>query len=1083
MRGAEASVAEGTAAARATPPGVDEDDVVALTPGWGQRTPEPAAAPGGPGPSSFDPWATPEQENEPPGRTAPRTAGTGAALGVTPPRERPVLPPLTPPRSGTTPAAGRPGSLTPLSPFDPNRVAMEQVLTPRRLGPLTPPQQQGTPPPASPALPLGGQGKLFGRAPSGQSLLTTSTETRGVSTAVAASHLGSHCASSGVGQIKSTTTLHQGSLRGAAGDGPMFLNQYAIIKMLGTGAQGNVQLCLDLLSGELKAMKMVAKTDPRARGPRFGKAVDRAEMLRREANLIKDLDHPNIVTVFEIIDDAASPCVLVAMEFVEGGTVQEKNAEGQAHCFAEGTCVAYAAQLVDGLAYLHENGVVHGDIKPDNILLSANGEVKLSDFGSATVFHDGDDSITSPKGTPSFLAPEAILEDRYSGVAADVWALGATLFHFLFGRIPFGREDSSPMALYDAILEDELVIPEGASEELRSLLGGMLEKDPAARLTLEEVASHPWLRGAEDAVFLPGEAVPEELTPEQAEEELAHEFGPALSAGVQARIRDLAAAGELDTAVFQDGQYLMKEGTPGTWVALLLSGVAEVLKLEGDSDGASRRPSPSRAASGSPAARRFDSHTSPGRQASGVSPGRLSHRSSSLYSALSGTPSGSLGSSTGRTQFSAMSPVPETIPEVDEERLGAEDSAEEVPEEVPGEVPGEDGAFSPHSLAAIQEDDESPAPAGGGQGGRAASPRRALPPLARGGRGRPPLPLNVFRGKSLRPTKYASGYGCESPPPRPPGPGPRDPGPAARASLTAPAPPPPLPRSRHAGESDDDAAGRGRRERLRGGERAAEQQPGPQQQPGGARPGPAAGGRRPRPRGPGGPAGLGHVGLLARHGARGGDVAARRPRGRGGGGGGGGGRRPRGPRAPLGRVGAQPRRRHPRRHPRPGDGPPHRPQHEPGQPGERRPLCAEVHAVRQVRQHPVQALEEVPAPDGEPGLAVRRAHPGGPRHGDGRHDGEARGQGPPRASHLAPREADRGGALGGAGRARPGPLLRRPGGDPRGGAEHPGAGGVPGGAGGVPGGAGARRHPGVSRRGDPRRGRRRQFARARREPR
>ena len=126
--------------------------------------------------------------------------------------------------------------------------------------------------------------------------------------------------------------------------------------------------------------------------------------------------------------------------------------------------------MLQGLRYLHRNNIIHGDIKPDNMMLSdEEGVVKLTDFGSSANFERGD-TMVKTNGTPAFMCPEMCEAKPYRGRVADCWALGVCLWFMLFGKPPF--EGSTIVALYEAIRDKELEFPEGieVSDECKDLL-------------------------------------------------------------------------------------------------------------------------------------------------------------------------------------------------------------------------------------------------------------------------------------------------------------------------------------------------------------------------------------------------------------------------------------------------------------------------------------------------------------------------------------------------------------------------------------------------------------------------------------
>jgi serine/threonine protein kinase len=285
-------------------------------------------------------------------------------------------------------------------------------------------------------------------------------------------------------------------------DGSIELNQYVLFEKIGQGAQGEVFLASDTETKELRAIKAVRR--PRgAKGPASPStstavgAVAAArqrqrDQLEREVLAMKKLRHRNVVRLYEVIDDPELDRMYLVMQYVEHGPVVTLTPQGMASRTIEPKLmVSYARQICAGLEYLHKKGVIHRDIKPDNILLGRDDCVYLADFGTAEVFGEADAQrgVTGTRGTMAFLAPELLvsLDDgskdllewsanegpaaagggdspvkalKVSGEAVDVWALGVTFYVMLYGKLPWEFDDarqlfkhieSSPIAFSDLV--------------------------------------------------------------------------------------------------------------------------------------------------------------------------------------------------------------------------------------------------------------------------------------------------------------------------------------------------------------------------------------------------------------------------------------------------------------------------------------------------------------------------------------------------------------------------------------------------------------------------------------------------------
>ena len=152
-------------------------------------------------------------------------------------------------------------------------------------------------------------------------------------------------------------------------------------------------------------------------------------------------------------------------------------------------------KVVRGLKYLHDNNIVHGDLKPQNILVASDGLVKLSDFGISKIIDDGE-MQHGHGGTPSFMAPEVCGKQIFDGKIADMWSLGATMFYVRFARAPFVLEKGNDglVDLYSKIQKDPISFPFSIDEGLEVLIAGLMNKLPQQRLKIFEVMTDPWLQ-------------------------------------------------------------------------------------------------------------------------------------------------------------------------------------------------------------------------------------------------------------------------------------------------------------------------------------------------------------------------------------------------------------------------------------------------------------------------------------------------------------------------------------------------------------------------------------------------------------
>ncbi|HEX7160615.1 MAG TPA: serine/threonine-protein kinase [Trebonia sp.] len=253
--------------------------------------------------------------------------------------------------------------------------------------------------------------------------------------------------------------------------------RYELIRPLGRGGMGAVWLGKDVLAGREVAVKELR--------PPNGTGEDERDVFRKralqEARSAARLAHQNAVTLHDIVPaTAADDAVYLIMEYVDGATLaQVVRREGP---LSEARVSSIALQLLSILEASHALGIVHRDIKPSNIMVTAAGQVKLTDFGIAHVADGTRLTGSGVIGTPAYMAPEQ-LQGLAVTPAVDLWALGVTLFDAVHGRNPFERETTA--ATFHAILMAELPVP-ACAPPLASVIAGMLVRDPEQRITVAQ---------------------------------------------------------------------------------------------------------------------------------------------------------------------------------------------------------------------------------------------------------------------------------------------------------------------------------------------------------------------------------------------------------------------------------------------------------------------------------------------------------------------------------------------------------------------------------------------------------------------
>uniref|UniRef100_A0A3B4YDL7 Calcium/calmodulin-dependent protein kinase kinase 1, alpha a n=1 Tax=Seriola lalandi dorsalis TaxID=1841481 RepID=A0A3B4YDL7_SERLL len=257
-------------------------------------------------------------------------------------------------------------------------------------------------------------------------------------------------------------------------------------------AQDCIQLNQYKLKSEIGKVSLLCFCRPPPRGPKAAqgqqpKILGPLERVYQEIAILKKLDHINIVKLVEVRVSPSS-----VFELMRKGPVMEVPADNP---LSEEQARLYFRDVILGIEYLHYQKIVHRDIKPSNLLLGDDGHVKIADFGVSNQFEGNDALLSSTAGTPAFMAPETLSDQRksFSGKALDVWAMGVTLYCFVFGKCPF--IDEYILALHNKIRTKPVDFSEtpNISEELRTLILRMLDKNPDTRITIPEIKMDQWV--------------------------------------------------------------------------------------------------------------------------------------------------------------------------------------------------------------------------------------------------------------------------------------------------------------------------------------------------------------------------------------------------------------------------------------------------------------------------------------------------------------------------------------------------------------------------------------------------------------
>lgn len=257
------------------------------------------------------------------------------------------------------------------------------------------------------------------------------------------------------------------------------VEDFDLLKVVGKGSFGKVMLVRKKDNGKVYAMKVLNKKT----------IVERNEVehTKSERAILMKLNHPFLVRLhysFQTPDK-----LYFIMDFVNGGELFFHLQKDRR--FSEERVRFYAAEIAAGLEYLHSQGVIYRDLKPENLLLTADGNIIMTDFGLSKEGLLGSDDRTSTFcGTPEYLAPE-ILDGKGYGKAVDWWSFGTLIYEMMTGLPPFYCEDVQQM--YNKIMTGSLPIPDTMSPEAADLITKLLERDPALRLQEpSQIRAHPF---------------------------------------------------------------------------------------------------------------------------------------------------------------------------------------------------------------------------------------------------------------------------------------------------------------------------------------------------------------------------------------------------------------------------------------------------------------------------------------------------------------------------------------------------------------------------------------------------------------
>ncbi|XP_065354750.1 RAC serine/threonine-protein kinase [Calliphora vicina] len=272
------------------------------------------------------------------------------------------------------------------------------------------------------------------------------------------------------------------STRSSGGVKKVTLENFEFLKVLGKGTFGKVILCREKATAKLYAIKILKKEV----------IIQKDEVAHTitESRVLQTTNHPFLISLKYSFQTNDRLCFV--MQYVNGGELFFHLSRER--IFPEERTRFYGAEIISALGYLHSQSIIYRDLKLENLLLDKDGHIKIADFGLCKEDITYGRTTKTFCGTPEYLAPE-VLEDNDYGRAVDWWGTGVVMYEMICGRLPFYNRDHD--VLFTLILVEEVKFPRMISDEAKSLLAGLLAKDPKKRLgggpgDVKEIQVHPF---------------------------------------------------------------------------------------------------------------------------------------------------------------------------------------------------------------------------------------------------------------------------------------------------------------------------------------------------------------------------------------------------------------------------------------------------------------------------------------------------------------------------------------------------------------------------------------------------------------
>ena len=263
-----------------------------------------------------------------------------------------------------------------------------------------------------------------------------------------------------------------------------FVGSYILDKTLGMGATGKVKLARHSRTGMKVGVKIIRKD-------LFYDKPSLRIKVQREISVMKLMFHPHVIKIFDVLED--SRYLFLIIEYACRGELFNFLVEKRRINNKEALC--FFQQLINGLEYCHKHRICHRDLKLENILLDIDYNVKIADFGMASLSIPNT-MLKTFCGSPHYASPEVVSNEPYDGIKADIWSCGIILYALLTGKLPFDEENENIRRLFNKIRFEPAKIPKTISIDCRELIRSLLTIDPEKRITIEKIKNNPWFKSS-----------------------------------------------------------------------------------------------------------------------------------------------------------------------------------------------------------------------------------------------------------------------------------------------------------------------------------------------------------------------------------------------------------------------------------------------------------------------------------------------------------------------------------------------------------------------------------------------------------